>query len=77
MTTLTHSQPLPVFKKKARPSSFWRRARRGQAMVEYSIVAHALLIGGAVLLLPMISLLLESIGVYFESIYFVLKSGAM
>ena len=46
-------------------------------MVEYSIVAHAMLIGSALLLLPMVSRLLEGLSKYFESIYYVLKTAAI
>jgi hypothetical protein len=66
---------------------WWRL--RGQSTVEYSIVAHVILIaGGLGLMLPvphprdkgMVSLigyLFEAMNSYYESIYFVLKSGAM
>ena len=53
------------------------RAPRGQAMVEYSIVAHAMLMGGALMLLPMVSQLFNALGAYYESIYFVLKTAAV
>ncbi len=54
-----------------------RRSPRGQAMVEYTIIAHAMLIGSSIMLLPMVSRLLEALGAYYESIYFVLKTAAV
>lgn len=54
-----------------------RLSRRGQAMVEYSIITHFLLIGGTVLLLPVITKLYEGLSTYFESIYFVLRTAAI
>lgn len=54
-----------------------RRAPRGQAMVEYSVVSHFLLIGGGMLLLPLVTKLFESLSKYYESIYYVLKNSAI
>lgn len=54
-----------------------RRSPRGQAMVEYTIIAHAMLMGGTILLLPMVSRLLEALSAYYESIYFVLRTAAV
>ncbi|MEW5740088.1 MAG: hypothetical protein AB1938_14240 [Myxococcota bacterium] len=54
-----------------------RLSRRGQAMVEYSVITHFLLIGGTVLLLPVITKLYEGLSKYFESIYFVLHTAAI
>lgn len=51
-----------------------KKLSRGQAMVEYSFVAHAILLGGALALMPMLSRLLGSLSAYYESIYFVLTS---
>jgi hypothetical protein len=53
------------------------RAPRGQAMVEYTIVAHALLLGTVLMLLPMVSQLLDALSAYYESLYFVLKTAAI
>ncbi len=50
------------------------RRPRGQAMVEYSFVAHAILIGGAVGAWPLTSALLNGLNKYYESIYWVLTS---
>jgi len=60
----------------------WRRALRrlkprGQAMVEYSVVTHALLIGGGVALLPVITRLLSALDTFYQGIYFILESGAI
>jgi hypothetical protein len=46
-------------------------------MVEYSVITHFLLIGGTVLLLPVITKLYEGLSAYFESIYFVLHTAAI
>ena len=53
------------------------QAPRGQAMVEYTIVAHAMLLGTTLALLPMVSLLLEALSAYYESLYFVLRTAAI
>ncbi len=47
---------------------------RGQAMIEYSIVAHALLIGGAAVCWPFLVYLMRALSIYFKSIYFVISS---
>lgn len=56
-----------------------RRRSRGQAMVEYSIVTHALLlIGGTTMLgISQYLRLFEGIDVYLKSVYFVLQTGAV
>ncbi len=55
------------------------RRRRGQAMIEYSVVSHFLLVGGAVTLgmLGQMSGLFDSLTKFYESIFFVLTSGAI
>lgn len=50
---------------------------RGQAMVEYSIVTHFLLIGGSLALLPVVSKLYDALSKFYESIYMVLNTGAI
>lgn len=50
------------------------RAPRGQSMVEYSVITHAILVGGAGLGWPFISQLLQGLSTYYQSIYFVLTS---
>lgn len=52
-------------------------APRGQAMVEYSVVTHFLLVGGALALLPVMGKLFESFGKFYDSVFFVLCSGAI
>lgn len=53
------------------------RGPRGQAMVEYSVVTHFLLIGGSLALLPVMSKLFDALSKYYESIFMVLNSGAI
>ena len=56
----------------------WRPTKlRGQAMVEYSLISHALLIGGGLGLMPIIAKLYEGLDLYYKSIFFVLTSGAI
>jgi hypothetical protein len=50
------------------------RAPRGQAMLEYSLVAHALLLGGVFLTWPFLVHLMTALSLYFKSIYFVVSS---
>jgi hypothetical protein len=54
-----------------------RRAPRGQAMVEYSVVSHFLLIGGSAALLPVISRLFEGINKFYDSVYAVIETAAL
>lgn len=60
-----------------RPNRRNRRAPRGQAMLEYSLVAHMTLIGGALLLLPVLNQLLNAITLFYTSIYTVVQSAAI
>jgi len=53
------------------------RSPRGQAMVEYSVVTHFLLLGSTIALMPMIAKLFEAFSKFYESIFFVLNSGAI
>ena len=53
------------------------RRPRGQAMVEYSVVTHFLLIGGSLALLPVMTKLFDALSKYYESIFMVLNSGAI
>ncbi len=68
---------LEVSRQRARRAS--RRLVRGQAMVEYSIVAHAVLLIGAgtALGIGQYLRLFESINKYLDSLYFVVTSGAV
>ena len=51
-----------------------RRMRRGQAMVEYTLVTHALLIGGVVAVWPFLGYMMKAFDIYYRSIYFVLNA---
>lgn len=51
-----------------------QRLRRGQAMVEYTLVAHAVLLGGTMLIWPFMTYLLRGLSIYFKSIFFVLNA---
>ncbi len=53
------------------------RGPRGQAMVEYSVIAHALLIGGTLLLLPVVTQVLKALTIFYDSIYTVLQSAVL
>ncbi len=55
-------------------SSLRRRIRRGQAMLEYTMVSHAILLGGTIVVWPFLSYLLRGISIYFKSIFFVLNA---
>lgn len=57
-----------------------RRGPRGQAMVEYSVVSHALLLGGGVLMYAIFNGdhgLIAGINKFYDSVYFVLESSAL
>ena len=54
-----------------------KRFSRGQALLEYTIVAHAILFLGSVGMLFLFSMMLRALSAYYESIYFVLRSAAM
>lgn len=61
-----------------------RRARRhrrlvprGQATVEYSLVAHFILMGGGASLIAIMPRLFEALNTYLNSIYFVIQTGAV
>lgn len=51
-----------------------RKLRRGQAMIEYSFITHALLIGGSAICWPFLVFLMRALSIYFKSIYFVVSS---
>lgn len=53
------------------------KAPRGQAMVEYSVVSHFLLIGGSAALLPVIARLFEGINAFYDSVYAVIETAAL
>ncbi|MCL2625768.1 MAG: hypothetical protein FWD46_02990 [Cystobacterineae bacterium] len=50
------------------------RQQRGQAMLEYGLVAHALLVGGAAIAWPFFTRLMEAFNIYYEGLFFVLTS---
>lgn len=50
---------------------------RGQAMIEYSIVSHFLLIGGSMALLPMIVKLFEGISLFYDGVYTIIETAAL
>lgn len=53
------------------------RAPRGQATVEYSLVSHAILLGGALPMIVIMNKLFDAFSTFYASIYFVLNSGAI
>lgn len=63
--------------KKTARSDRWPRPPRGQAMIEYSLVTHFLLIGGSLALMPVMSTLFDSLTKFYESIFLVLMTGAV
>lgn len=65
--------------KSAKPtrSELKRRSPRGQAMVEYSVVTHFLLLGMTPPLMFVMSTLYDSLSKYYESIFKVLQNGAV
>lgn len=54
-----------------------RRAPRGQAMVEYSVVSHALLIGTGVTFLFAYRVFIDAVNAYFQGIYAVLSASTI
>lgn len=53
------------------------RGPRGQAMLEYSLVTHFLLVGGTLMLLPVVGMLFDALTEFYDSIFFVLNTGAI
>ena len=47
---------------------------RGQAMLEYSVITHFILVGGALAGWPFVSKLIQGLSAYYLSIYFVVTS---
>lgn len=61
-------------------STNWRRLRRGQAMLEYSLISHAILLGGGSLMLGIFGSdngLLAALNKFYDSVFFVLENGAI
>ncbi|MBL8919092.1 MAG: hypothetical protein JNJ54_09555 [Myxococcaceae bacterium] len=71
--------PTPSRKTRALRRALRRRLTRGQSMVEYSIVSHALLLlgGGAVMGISQYLKLFEGLDIYLRSLYTVLAMGAV
>jgi hypothetical protein len=63
----------------SKPASPLSRLRkpRGQAMVEYTVIAHFMLMGGAFVLLPLFIKMVEKLGVFYDSVYFVIERAAL
>lgn len=53
-----------------------KKAPRGQAMVEYSVVSHFLLVGGAGTLMIVVPRLFEGISQFYDSVYTVVETAA-
>jgi Flp pilus assembly pilin Flp len=53
------------------------RGPRGQAMVEYSVVSHAILLGGAMAMLPAVTAVLNAITKFYDSVYVILQTAAL
>jgi len=53
------------------------KAPRGQAMVEYSVITHFLLIGGSGVLLVVVPRLFEGISQFYDSVYTVVETAAL
>ena len=64
-------------KKKTLSPSKTRRSPRGQAMVEYSVVSHFLLMGGSLVMMKIIPRLFESINTFYDSVYTVIETAAL
>jgi hypothetical protein len=54
-----------------------RKAPRGQAMVEYSVVSHFLLMGGSAVMMKVIPRLFEAINMFYDSVYTVIETAAV
>lgn len=53
-----------------------RRGPRGQAMVEYSVVSHFILMGGGLAMIPVMSKLIEGLNTYYDSVFAVIQTAA-
>lgn len=59
------------------PSPTRRKSPRGQAMVEYSVVSHAILFGGSMMMLPIIQKLFEGISLFYDGVYTIIETAAL
>lgn len=75
MASTTLQNQVPV----SRKVRLGKRLRRGQSMVEYSIVSHALLLlgTGAAMGISQYLRLFDSLDIYLRSVYTVLAMGAV
>jgi hypothetical protein len=46
-------------------------------MVEYSVVSHAILLGGAMAMLPAVTAVLNAITKFYDSVYVILQTAAL
>ena len=53
------------------------KSPRGQAMVEYSVITHFLLVGGSFVMMKILPTFFQALTSYYESLFFVLSSGAI
>jgi len=60
--------------KKAKKRQQRRRLQRGQAMVEYSFAAHAMLVLGAATAWPFFTVFMNALNIYYENLFGVLTS---
>ncbi|MCL2012350.1 MAG: hypothetical protein FWG75_06150 [Cystobacterineae bacterium] len=56
------------------PRKSRRRLQRGQAMVEYSLIGHVLMVGGVAAAWPFFTVLMNAFNAYYQGIFFVLTS---
>lgn len=61
----------------AEPRTQRRLSPRGQAMVEYSVVAHFILFSGTLLLLPVITRMFEALTAFYDSVYSIIQTAAL
>ncbi|MBL9037355.1 MAG: hypothetical protein JNG84_02465 [Archangium sp.] len=54
-----------------------RRAPRGQAVTEYALISHVILLGGTISMIPVFMVIFENVSNYYRGFYFVLSTGAL
>jgi hypothetical protein len=62
-------------KKRGLKPTLRARSTRGQSMVEYTWVAHAVVFAGATGLLPVMMEVYKALNKFYDSLYFVLQSS--